>query len=159
MRFFVSFVILFVFWIILSGKTDMFHIVLGVISTTIVALWSSDLLVTDEKISISKRIVQFFRFKWYIVWLSYQIVLSNLHVLYVCLHPKMNDIIEPQMVEFTTNLKGDLAKFMLATSITLTPGTTTVRIDGDKFLIHALTNQTAAGVPGEMESRIGAIFA
>ena len=76
----------------------------------------------------------------------------------MALHPRMETILQPQMVEFKTNLKTDLAKFVLANSITLTPGTVTVRIENDVFLIHALTNHTAAGVPGEMEERIKLIF-
>ena len=43
-----SFIILFVFWIIWSGKFDAFHLVLGVISSLIVTLWSRDLLISEK---------------------------------------------------------------------------------------------------------------
>ena len=127
-------------------------------STLIVVIWSGDLLIKDQKTGIVKRLIQLLRLKWYILWLGYQIVVSNIHVLYVSLHPNMKKMIKPQLVEFKTSLKSELSKFILATSITLTPGTITVRIDEDTFLIHALTPETAAGVPGDMESRVGAIF-
>jgi multicomponent Na+:H+ antiporter subunit E len=157
-RFLVSFIILFIFWFLLSGKTDLFHLALGLISTLIVTAWSGDLLVKDKKTGLAKRLTQLIKFKLYFLWLSYQIILSNIHVLYVALHPNMKKMIDPQLIEFKTKLKGDLPKFLLATSITLTPGTITVRIDGDRFLIHALTPETAAAVPGDMEDRVGAIF-
>lgn len=53
---------------------------------------------------------------------------------------------------------------MLAQSITLTPGTVTVKIDGDDFIVHGI-NQKAAeglveedGLDFEMERRIAAIL-
>ena len=158
MRFTISFIILFAFWILLSGNFDAFHLTLGVISTLVVTFWTGDMLVIDSKLPIGARLALLWRFTLYTLWLLWQIVVANFHVVYVALHPKMDDILEPQMVEFKTGLKTDLAKFVLANSITLTPGTVTVRIEDGVFLIHALTDHTAAGVPGDMEKRIQQIF-
>tara|TARA_B000000557_G_C20637628_1_gene385001 strand:- start:112 stop:606 length:495 start_codon:yes stop_codon:yes gene_type:complete len=158
MRFTISFIILFAFWILLSGNFDAFHLTLGVISTLVVTFWTGDMLVIDSKLPIGARLALLWRFTLYTLWLLWQIVIANFHVVYVALHPKMDDILEPQMVEFKTELKTDLAKFVLANSITLTPGTVTVRIEDGVFLIHALTDHTAAGVPGDMEKRIQQIF-
>ena len=158
MRFTISFIILFAFWILLSGNFDAFHLTLGVISTLVVTFWTGDMLVIDSKLPIGARLALLWRFTLYTLWLLWQIVIANFHVVYVALHPKMDDILEPQMVEFKTKLKTDLAKFVLANSITLTPGTVTVRIEDGVFLIHALTDHTAAGVPGDMERRIQQIF-
>ena len=158
MRFTISFIILFAFWILLSGNFDAFHLTLGVISTLVVTFWTGDMLVIDSKLTIGARLALLWRFALYTLWLLWQIVIANFHVVYVALHPKMDDILEPQMVEFKTELKTDLAKFVLANSITLTPGTVTVRIEDGVFLIHALTDHTAAGVPGDMEKRIQQIF-
>lgn len=158
MRFAISFSILFIFWILLSGQFDAFHLTLGVLSTLVVTFWTGDMLVVDSQMPLVSRLILFIRFVNYSIWLFWEIVLANFHVVYVALHPRMETILQPQMVEFKTNLKTDLAKFVLANSITLTPGTVTVRIENDVFLIHALTNHTAAGVPGEMEERIRLIF-
>ena len=65
----------------------------------------------------------------------------------------------PSIVKFRTPLKSDFEKFMLANSITLTPGTTTMRIVGDTFYVHAISKTTAAGLDGEMDRRIAYIFA
>ena len=158
MRFTISFIILLAFWILLSGNFDAFHLTLGVISTLVVTFWTGDMLIVDSRLPIGARFALLWRFALYTVWLLWQIVIANFHVVYVALHPKMEDILEPQMIEFKTELKTDLAKFVLANSITLTPGTVTVRIEDGIFLIHALTNHTAAGVPGDMEKRIQQIF-
>ncbi len=158
MRFTISFIILFAFWILLSGNFDAFHLTLGVISTLVVTFWTGDMLVVNSNLPIAARVTLLCRFAIYTVWLLWQIVIANFHVVYVALHPRMEEILEPQMVEFKTVLKTDLAKFVLANSITLTPGTVTVRIEDGVFLIHALTDHTAAGVPGDMEKRIQQIF-
>lgn len=158
MRFAVSFLTLFCFWIILSGNFDAFHLTLGLASTLIVTFWTGDMLVLDGSLSMSQRLGILWRFSTYSIWLLYQILLANLHVVYVALHPQMEKLLEPQMIEFKSYLKTDLEKFILANSITLTPGTVTVRIEGDVFLVHALTRQAAEGVPGEMEDRVARIF-
>jgi multicomponent Na+:H+ antiporter subunit E len=51
--------------------------------------------------------------------------------------------ISPVVIEFESRLKGDLAKVVLANSITLTPGTLTVDIRGDTFFVHCLAEEYA----------------
>ena len=76
----------------------------------------------------------------------------------MALSPRMNELLSPQMVEFESTLEKELSKFILANSITLTPGTVTVRVEGSRFLVHALTDSAAHGLPGAMEKRIAKIF-
>ena len=45
---------------------------------------------------------------------------------------------QPALVRFTTGLKTSFGRFMLANSITLTPGTITVKMDGDRLTVHCL---------------------
>ena len=159
MRYIISFLVLFVFWVIISGVFKPFYLILGALSALIVTWWSGDLLVAEKNLPIGNRLLILFRFFNYSVWLLYQIFLANLHVVWVALHPNLNEILEPSMIEFESELKSDLERFILANSITLTPGTVTVRIEDGVFLVHSLTRQTAEGVPGEMEERIKYIFA
>ena len=70
----------------------------------------------------------------------------------------MNELLSPQMVEFDSKLEKEFSKFILANSITLTPGTVTVRVEGSRFLVHSLTAKLAEGLPGVMEKRIANIF-
>ena len=66
--------------------------------------------------------------------------------------------IDPTIVTFKTTLKSTLAKVALANSITLTPGTITIRIEGQVFYVHAISRKAAAGLPGEMEERLAKVF-
>lgn len=54
-----------------------------------------------------------------------------------------------ELVELRSGLHSRLANLLLANSITLTPGTITVHLEGDKLLIHCLTARLAAETDAE----------
>jgi len=156
MRYLYTFLIMFGFWLLLSGKFDLFHLTLGVLSSGLVAFLSSDILMLDA--GKRDRLATTFRFLLYIPWLLYQIVLSTIHVAYLALHPRMLHQIDPTIVTFKTKLTSNVARVALANSITLTPGTITIRIEEDVFYVHAISRKAAAGLPGEMEDRLARVF-
>ncbi|MEQ1842245.1 MAG: Na+/H+ antiporter subunit E [Verrucomicrobiales bacterium] len=147
---------LMVIWVVFSGFLDPFHLSLGLISCAIVTWLSSDLLFDDRTIPIRRRAVQAVRFASYMLWLTWQIVLSNIAVLKLAFAPRSS--LQPQIVRYRTPLKTDFEKFLLANSITLTPGTVTIKILGDTFYIHAIDDGAASGLNGEMDRRIAHIF-
>jgi len=105
--------------------------------------------------------VPWLRLLLYVPWLIWQIVLSSLLVAVVVVHPKMP--IQPRLVRFRTQLPHDLARLTLATSITMTPGTVTLDVQGDEFLVHALTETSAqALIPvegeGSMQSQVLSLY-
>ncbi len=156
MRYLYTFLLMFGFWLLLSGKFDLFHLTLGLFSSLLVSWMSSDLLFIDN--AKKGRLIEVYRFILYIPWVMKEIVLSTLHVTWLALHPAMKEKIDPRIVNFKTRLKTDVARVTLANSITLTPGTITVRIEDDVFTVHALSDKVASGLPGEMEERIARIF-
>ena len=44
--------------------------------------------------------------------------------------------LRPAMVQIRTSLRSDLGRLVLANSITLTPGTLSVDVDGDALVVH-----------------------
>ena len=155
--FILSFLILFILWIVLSGKFDGFHITLGIISSALVAAISGDLLFTSTRprglFSLWLRLFA------YIPWLIYQIFLANMHVMYLVFHPKMMDLINPQIIEFESRLKSDYARTTFANSITLTPGTITVNVTVlGRFSVHCIDDPSGLALPGDMEERVVKIF-
>jgi multicomponent Na+:H+ antiporter subunit E len=150
-----TFFIMMGFWILLSGKFDLFHLTLGVISSALVTFLSADLFMYEHG---KNRLSTGIRFLLYLPWLLYQIVLSTLHVTFLALHPKMKDQIDPTIVTFKTKLTSNIARVALANSITLTPGTITIRIEDNVFYVHAISRKAAAGLPGEMEDRLAKVF-
>jgi multicomponent Na+:H+ antiporter subunit E len=155
--FLLSFLILFILWIVLSGKFDGFHITLGLISSAIVAAISGDLMFTSRRprgiFSLWLRMIA------YVPWLIYQIFLANVHVMYLVFHPKMIELINPQIIEFESRLKGDYARTAFANSITLTPGTITVNVTVlGRFSVHCIDDESGQSLPGDMEERIVKVF-
>ena len=155
----VVFILLLITWIVLSGLIDAFHIGLGILSSALVAWLSSDLLFEDRSASLITRFKQGIRLPSYLLWLLWQIVLANIHVLKIALSPNLNERIQPQLVKFRTGLKTDFQKYVLAQSITLTPGTVTLDIQDDIFIIHAISDHAAEGLVSSMAQRINNVFA
>lgn len=156
---------LFALWVVLSGKVDVFHLALGAGSALSISLGTFRLLMLSPAIGQETihpfRAVPWMRFLWYVPWLSWQIVLSSLQVAFVVLHPRMP--ISPRLVRFRVQLPHTLAKLTLATSITLTPGTITIDVQEDEFLVHALTAQSASSIepeaPGDtMQQRVAMLY-
>ena len=155
--FVLTFFIVFFFWVLFSGKSDLFHIFLGIGSSLIVAALSKDLLF-PSKIKPG-FIICWLRFAGYTPWFFYQIFLANLHILYLIFHPKMMELIDPKIIEFDSNLKSDLSRTTFANSITLTPGTITVSVSIlGKFRVHCIDEKSGQSLPGEMEKRIAKVF-
>ncbi|MCK9275125.1 MAG: Na+/H+ antiporter subunit E [Syntrophales bacterium] len=155
LNFVATFAILIIFWAVLSGKFDAFHMTLGILCSLVIAWLSHDLLFANVRIGDIRVIVQ--RFLIYIPWHLYQIFLSNFHVAYLALSPRMP--IQPEIIRFKTKLESDISWVAFANSITLTPGTVTVDIEGNEFVVHALSKKVADDLnAGEMEDRIAHIF-
>ena len=156
MRYLIVFFILFLNWVIWSGKFDAFHLSLGVISCALVTFMSHDLFLERKKLS-PKIIVESIRFIKYVPWLLYQIVLSNIHVASLVLSPRMP--IDPKIIRYKTKLKTDIALVTFANSITLTPGTITADISDGEYIVHALSKKVADDLmTGEMEDKVAHIF-
>ncbi|MCB8816008.1 Na+/H+ antiporter subunit E [Desulfosporosinus shakirovi] len=151
LSFLLTAMLMFIFWFSLSGQTEPIFLILGVVSSLLVAYWSHDLLIGKIKRGPNiRRIILLFK---YFLWLSWEIVISNLHVIYVVLDPKMP--IDPTIVRFKHDLKTDLGIVLLANSITLTPGTVTIEADHHEFIVHALTKKTAQDLlSGEMLAKV-----
>jgi len=153
----VTFAVMMTTWVALSGKLDIFHLSLGVISCVIVSLFSSDLLITATTFNGMPGL--WLRFFLYLPWLIKEIVLANLHLLKLVFHPRLLDEINPQLIEFRSRMKDDMGLVTFANSITLTPGTITVSLSvfGD-YVVHAIDDASAAPLPGEMEKRVTTVF-
>jgi len=80
---------------------------------------------------------------WFFILLK-EIVVANFNVLRFIYSPKY--VPEPAIVYFNVDLQSGIAKTLLANSITLTPGTVTVSVDGNEFCVHALDKAFADGI-------------
>jgi multicomponent Na+:H+ antiporter subunit E len=138
-RNFVSlFLVLLITWMALTRSLDIDELILGVLVSLLLSFFSyrSFHIIGFPRITF-KRILYSFLF---LLVLFKEIVVANVDVAYRVLHPKMP--IKPGIVIIKTELKQDLAKLILANSITLTPGTFTLDIADDELLIHWINVKT-----------------
>lgn len=160
----IQFVLLLGLWLLLSGHYDFFHIAMGVVCCFFVVVLHVRLrryyFYQDEMEEVASRMkenypvaIRFGRLLFYIPWLVWQIAVASFQVAAVVLNPKMP--IDPALVKFKTRLPNTSSKVILGNSITLTPGTITVQIKDDEFLVHSLMEKSASGItdgslPGEV---------
>ena len=151
MRFVLTVLIMFLFWIFLSGEFSFILLLSGIISSLLVSYISHDLLIGNGDMKLGFiRTIRFIRF---LPWLLWQIVLANIDLAIRTLHPKMP--INPMLINFKNNLKTDLGMVILANSITLTPGTVTIDVNENDFFIHVISEKAAQSlISGEMQARV-----
>ncbi len=154
--FLITFVLMFISWIVLSGKFDPLLLWLGGISSFLIAYFFHDLLFPNMAPGYLRI---FFKFLRYTPWLILEIIKANFHLLYIVFHPRLNDLIDPHIIDFKTDLTSDIAITTLANSITLTPGTITVTAASDGvFRVHAIDKPSAEALPGTMLEKVANVF-
>ena len=95
----------------------------------------------------------FLRALAYWPWLLKEIVVANIDVAKAILRRSM--AIAPTVFTVKGSQKSELGRVIYANSITLTPGTVTIALDGEELTVHALTPAGREGVEsGEMDRRI-----
>ena len=94
-----------------------------------------------------------FRAIGYWTWLLKEIVVANFQIARVIIAPQMP--IRPHMIDVKASQASELGHVIYANSITLTPGTVTVDVEGGVLHVHALTQESADGLmTGEMDRRV-----
>lgn len=152
-------VLLFCLWLVLSGMYDALHLACGVFSVALVLLLNHRLHLVPLQPGETPTAypILLHRLFLYLLWLLWQIVRSGLYVAYIVLHPRMP--VDPRIVYFRSLQANVQARVILGNSITLTPGTITIEITGDRFMVHALDEQVAQGlVSGDMEYRVARLY-
>lgn len=128
--------ILFVFWIAVSGSLKWPQLIVGLAAAAFVVFFNRSLLITAAD-RPPVNIKNIFWLLGYIIKLVKDIFVANFQVAYLVLHPKMP--INPNMVPLRVDINRVASRVLLGNSITLTPGTLTVLADEKEFLVHALT--------------------
>ena len=131
--------VLIVLWLVLSGywfkPILLFFGACGVITAMALTLRTGLL---DDESAPFPRILPFLSY-W--SWLGGEILKANLYVIRTALKPELD--IQPVLTRVPVRAKSGLARATFANSITLTPGTVTVEVEENGFLVHALTRELA----------------
>ena len=125
-------------WLALSSRLDLPELICGALVCLIISLFGAHIYSRLGFPPLSIKMVLFFLV--YVIVLFWEIIKANFDVAYRVIHPKMP--IKPGIVVIKTRLKSDIAKMILANSITLTPGTFTLDVIGDELLVHWINVKT-----------------
>lgn len=148
------FLVLYAFWLLLSGLFTPFLLAAGAGSALAVLAFARRMDVVDREghpLHLGWRALVSY---W--PWLLWEIARSSWDVSRRILDPRLP--ISPTLARFRPSQKSELGLVIHANSITLTPGTVAVEVEADEFLVHALTREAAAGLAGsEMDRRVAAL--
>ena len=151
MKYLATFIVLFASYIALAGF-QLQELLLGaIVSVALTFILAKHVNFTLDYRFPVRLLVFIFAYVPLFIW---QLLLANFDVARRVLSPKIP--LNPGFVKISTDLKGDFAKLTLANSITLTPGTLSVDIDGDDIYIH--TVDVKGKTPEENREIISAKF-
>jgi multicomponent Na+:H+ antiporter subunit E len=142
--------LLFGAWLLWSGHYTPLLLSMGVLSCAAVLALSVRMRLLH---GVGFNAVSLARLPGYLCWLIWRIVLANLDVARRILDPQLP--ISPTLLRLRVEARTEVAWVVFGNSITLTPGTVTIRLRSGMVLVHALTHESAeALVQGEMNRRV-----
>ncbi len=143
--------VLYGLWLLLSGHYVLLLLGLGVVSVLLVVLIAIRMDVVDPEghpVHLGLKAAL-----WYWPWLVWEIIKANVAVTRQILNPRLP--ISPTVVRVKATQKSALGRVVYANSITLTPGTVSIDVDGPTISVHALTREAAEDLKrGEMDRRV-----
>lgn len=139
-----QFLVLFGFWLVLSSQWRPLFFLLGALSAAVVTALTHHIVtsVLEEPAGHVLRWIS--RLGWFLVyvgWMLWSIAAASVLIARGVLN--LGRPFEPEFVTFESSLRRPLSNVMVAVSITLVPGTQTLELQGDRFLVHALTRDSA----------------
>lgn len=146
-------VVLYVFWMLLSGYFEPFLLTAGAGSALAVVLLARRMHIVDREGHPIQMIASVLLY-W--PWLFKEIGKCAWDVTRIILSPSLP--ISPVLVRFRPTQKSQAGLATHANSITLTPGTITVEAASGEFLVHGLTRSAGAGViDSDMDRRVSQV--
>lgn len=144
-------VFLFLLWLILNGRVTLEVCLFGVVITAAIYAFCVSALGYQprEERRLVKRLGSYALYALLLVW---EIIKANWAVMKVIWsrHPSY----QPAIVRVHAPLREPLSRMLLSNSITLTPGTVTVRQEGEDYLVLCLDKSGADSIPGWSLTRL-----
>ena len=139
--------VLLVLWLLLNNSASAGHLVLGSVVAVLIPLftrrfWPEPACVHRPGLAL--------RFAGRVLW---DIVLANFTVARLVLAPR--GAIRPKFVDVPLDIEGEVAVTVLASVVSLTPGTVSAGLDAERrhLLVHALSEEDPADLIREIKSR------
>ncbi len=130
-------------WLIFNGKITLELVLIGALLSALLEVAACKLFNISPMEDV-RRTLRMWRYVKYFLLLLREMFVCSVRVLGLILHPSKE--IAPQLGYFHADIKTDTHRVLLANSITLTPGTITVGLTGDRFHVHALDKSFLTGI-------------
>ena len=135
-----AFLMLYTFWVLITWRLDYQYLITGFVAAYFLTRFNNSLILQPkERFAINKGTIPML--VRYLGYMIVAIVKANIDVAKIVLQRKMP--ISPGLVKFRSEVQKDFTKVMLANSITLTPGTLTIDLEDDVYVVHCLTRENA----------------
>ena len=160
MKWILCLIVVFALWMLLFWSIDGWVVGVGAFFSLIVGTLLGDIYPDGLPKALDPR-----RWLFAIIYLPYFLfwcLQANVDVALRVIHPDL--LIRPGIIKVRTTLRTEMAKTFLANSITLTPGTLVVDIDGQDLYIHWINIHTTdaaarfAEICGRFEPLLRRIF-
>lgn len=137
------FILLLLIWFIFNGKVTPEITILGIILCACIYLFMCRFMdySVRKDMTLMKKSVMFLYYIWVLI---IEIIKANVQVMHLVMTDR--EVAEPIIVGYKTRLRTNLGRVILANSITLTPGTITVSLEGDELVVHCLDKTMAEGM-------------
>lgn len=145
------FITLFLFWLLFNGRVTWDVVGFGIVISGVVTWFAISICgwTKSNRLTVLRLGGQLLR---YIAALFVEIIKANIAAIKVILFPKRNEL-RPQIFTFDSKLQHQELQTIMANSITITPGTYTVRIDDSRLMVHALNTEFMEGTPDSALNR------
>jgi len=130
---------LLLFWILLNGSLAWDVLAVGVVASLLIAWLFADSLAVVAEFRATPA--AFAAAGGYLLYFLQALVRSNLQLARVVLTPELP--VRPGIVKVRTRLRSRMGRLLLANSITLTPGTLSVELDGEWLYVHWVRMESA----------------
>ena len=129
------YLLLFSLWLVFNGRITPEILLFGLWLTVILGWIAYRLMGYSPRTELAfcRRLPLFLL---YLLVLFWKILLANRSMIAAVLRPKRR--LKPTLVRIRVPLRSGFARFVLANSITLTPGTLTVESEGEYLTVHCL---------------------
>lgn len=137
------FVVLLLIWIVFNEKFNLEILLFGLVIAGAVFAYMSKFMNYGirQELEFYRRVPGFLHYALVLIW---EILMANLNVCRLILSEK--EEIDPAIVEVKSVMKTTTGRAFYANAITLTPGTITVTLEDDTYVVHCLDDTLAQGL-------------
>lgn len=131
-RYFITFLFLFICWMLFSATLDFPYVMIGLVGSLVISLIVFNVFIEPHEAGRRSVIPRLLPLLWYFPLLIRALYIASFRMLISV----VTGSIQPGIVHFKSRLRSDLARVVLAHSITFSPGTITMDLDEDHYVVH-----------------------